>query len=122
MINERKKILVVDDEPGFIEILRGRFETRYELFDAQDGEAGIRAAIQEKPDLILLDIVMPKMSGYETLKKLKAHTDTRDIPVVMLTSVTETSAIDQARELGMADYLIKPLHLEELPAVLLRYA
>ena len=117
----KKKILVIDDEPGFVEILHARFDSRYEVCEAFDGETGFKKAVQEKPDLILLDILMPKMNGYELLKKLKSHVGTRDIPVVMLTDVTETHSITEARELGMVDYLIKPLHLDDLPEIVRRY-
>jgi CheY-like chemotaxis protein len=104
-----KKILVIDDE----EVIRTTIASvlasdgRYTVMTAADGKEGLKAA-QGRPDLILLDIEMPKMTGLEVLKHLKAKKKTREIPVIMLTGVDTQEAISRAMENQADQYLQKP--------------
>jgi len=116
-----KKILIVDDEPQFLELLKEKLIGRYRVVAALDGESGIQMALDEKPDLILSDILMPHMDGYEMLEALQKHGETKNIPFIMLTAVEDTSSIYKAKDYGVTDYLIKPAHLEELTNLLKRY-
>ena len=111
-----KKILFIEDESAlqktFGEILR---QEGYEMISALDGETGLRLAKSEKPDLILLDLILPKMHGFEVLKKLKEDKETKDIPVIVLTNLEKIEDVDKALELGATTYLVKAQYsLEEI--------
>ncbi len=103
-----RKILFVEDESvlqkTFEETLKGE---GYEVISALDGEVGFNLAKKEKPDLILLDLVLPKVNGFEVLKKLKEDPETKKIPVIILTNLEKMSDIDKVLELGAAAYLVK---------------
>jgi len=107
-IKDMKKILFVEDETAlqktFGDILK---EEGYEIFTALDGEMGLRMAKEKKPDLILLDLILPKMDGFELLGNLKADPDTKDIPVIILTNLERVEDIEKALELGATTYLVK---------------
>ena len=111
-----KKILFIEDESAlqktFGEILK---QGGYEMISALDGETGLRLAKSEKPDLILLDLILPKMHGFEVLKKLKEDKETKDIPVIVLTNLEKIEDVDKALELGATTYLVKAKYsLEEI--------
>ena len=106
---EQQKILVVDDEPINIDVLTGLLKTDYKLMVAKNGERAIKAANSGKPDLILLDIMMPDMDGYEVCRRLKAETGTRDIPVIFITAMGEVHDETKGLELGAVDYIRKPI-------------
>ncbi len=103
-----KKILFIEDEytlqKTFGEILKPE---GYEVIPALDGEIGLRLAKNKKPDLILLDLILPKVNGFEVLKKLKEDEATKDIPVIVLTNLEGIRDIDKAIELGATTYLVK---------------
>ncbi len=103
-----KKILFVEDEMAlqktFKDILN---EEGYEMLSAFDGEIGLRLSKEKKPDLILLDLILPKIDGFEFLEKLKADPETKDIPVIILTNLERTEDIERALELGATTYLVK---------------
>jgi len=103
-----KKILFIEDESTlqktFSDILK---DEGYEVLNAFDGEEGLRLAQQELPDLILLDLILPKMHGFDVLKSLKENPETKDIPVIVLTNLEATTDIEKALELGATTYLIK---------------
>jgi CheY-like chemotaxis protein len=105
-----KKILVVDDEPHIVKLVSSRLEANgYEVIAASDGKEGIEKAKEEQPDLILLDIAMPKMTGHEVLKKLKEDKDTKSIPVIMITGRSGAEDIVQCiADGGAVDYIVKP--------------
>lgn len=108
------KILVIEDDTNLIELYETRFKMEgYEVLTVADGQKGVEKAISEQPDVILLDILMPKVNGFEVLKGLKEHKQTADIPVLVYTNLG-TSDSDEKRELaysmGAADYLVKALH------------
>lgn len=122
MIAPKKKILIVDDEPGMVELLQACLPSRrYEVLTAQDGAEALQVARNEHPDLILVDLLMPKMDGYELLKHLEGGADTHNIPTVVLTAVQDTSSILRAQNLGARDYLLKPFHVEDVPKVVARH-
>lgn len=87
----------------------------YEMFSALDGELGLQLVRTKKPDLILLDLILPKMNGFEVLKELKADVQTKDIPVIVLTNLEGIGDVDKAIELGATTYLVKAQYsLEEV--------
>jgi len=111
-----KKILFIEDESAlqktFGEVLK---QEGYEMISALDGETGLRLAESEKPDLILLDLILPKIHGFDVLKKLKGDKETKDIPVIVLTNLEKIEDVDKALELGATTYLIKAQYsLEEV--------
>lgn len=103
-----KKILFVEDEAALQEAF-GDVLTQggYKVINALDGEIGLRLAKSEKPDLILLDLMLPKMHGFEVLARLKQEEETKNIPVIVLTNLEKIDDVDKAIELGAKTYLIK---------------
>ncbi|MFZ3331610.1 MAG: SpoIIE family protein phosphatase [Candidatus Acidiferrales bacterium] len=105
----QKSILVVDDTPINIGVISGALKDSFATKVATSGEKALAIASgKEKPDLILLDIMMPEMDGYEVCRRLKANPDTRDIPVIFLTSQTEAEDETKGFEVGAVDYIHKP--------------
>ena len=111
-----KKILVVDDTESNIEILLDVLGEEYDVFVALDGETALEIAREDKPDLILLDIMMPVMDGYEVCKRLKSDDETKNIPVIFITAKTDEDAIEKAYDVGGIDYASKPFKIKELLA------
>lgn len=119
----KKKILIIDDEPDFSEMIQMRLEANgYEIITAYNGDDGIKRARDEKPNLILLDVMMPGKDGFATLKELRRIPETHDINVVMLTAKGETKSIMSAQDIGASDYLIKPCESADLLEVCRRNA
>ncbi len=113
------KILVVDDERNMVRLLQLNLEREgYEVVTALDGMEGLQKAHTENPDLVLLDITMPRMDGFEVLNILKANTETSEMPVVILTARSKDADVFQGYETGADAYLTKPLHPNELTAVI----
>lgn len=109
------KILVVDDEPDYVSTIQCRLEwCHYEVITAADGQEGLEKAVNEKPDLILLDTSMPVMDGHEMLERLRKNPDLKDIPVIMVTALCEPGDITTASSYGVADYVAKPFDFTEL--------
>jgi len=111
-----KTILFIEDESALQktvgEILK---QEGYEVIPALDGEVGLKLAQRKTPDLILLDLVLPKLHGFEVLKKLKENSETKNIPVVVLTNLEGIEDVDKAIELGAQSYLVKAQYeLKEL--------
>jgi len=110
-----KRILVIDDEPylrlTLIDTLRF---LGYEVVGAEDGRSGLELALQHCPDLVIADVVMPHMDGYELLKQLRQNPQTRTIPVILLSAVSEYQAKQRGLRLGASQYLPKPFVVEEL--------
>lgn len=103
-----KKILFIEDESALQKTLGEALRDRgYEVTAALDGELGLKLALKNPPDLILLDLILPKLSGFDVLKELKARAETKNIPVIVLTNLGELSDIDKAMELGANSYLVK---------------
>jgi DNA-binding response OmpR family regulator len=110
-----KKILLVDDSPTAILWQRMILEEdRYEIVVASDGEEGLRLARAERPDLVLLDVTMPRMSGFEALRALRADDDLRDTPIIMVTTRGGTPDVMEGYESGCSEYVTKPLDGAEL--------
>jgi len=117
-----KKILLVDDEPEFVSMLQMRLEAnRYDVVTANDGREGLQKIAEENPDLVLLDVMMPGMDGFEVLEKLRKSPSTKYLPVVLLTARGESSSIFKGQELGATDYLTKPCASEDLLAVIRKH-
>jgi len=111
-----KKILFVEDESAlqktFGDVLG---QEGYKVVSALDGEMGLKMAKTEKPDLILLDLILPKMHGFEVLKELKEDETTKDIPIIVLTNLESMGDVEKALELGATTYLVKASYtLEEV--------
>lgn len=112
---EKIKVLVVDDEPNIVQTLQDRLEmNEYIVSTAGDGREGLKKAQQEKPDVILLDVIMPVMDGHEMLEVLRKQPDCSDISVIMLTARSQTQDIARANACGIDDYIVKPFDLSEL--------
>jgi sigma-B regulation protein RsbU (phosphoserine phosphatase) len=110
MAEEQQKILVVDDERLNINVLVDLLKPDYKMMAAKNGEQALKAVrVANPPDLILLDIMMPEMDGYEVCRRLKADETTRDIPVIFITAMGETSDETKGLEVGAVDYLTKPI-------------
>lgn len=111
------KILVVDDEAEACEALKRFLEmNEYEVCVAMDGKSALEAVESEQPDLILLDVKMPGMDGYEVCRRLKSESKTSDIPIVFLSAITEVENKTKGFELGAVDYITKPFELSEVEA------
>ena len=111
------KILIVDDHEDNIELLRARLEARgYEVHGANDGYAALEAVTRVVPDLILLDVMMPKMDGIEVVRRLKANPDLPFIPVIMQTALDSTENKVEGLDAGADDYITKPINFAELEA------
>ncbi len=106
-----KKILIIDDEEDFCYFVKQNLEaiSNYEIIIANKGKKGIQIARKEKPDLILLDIMMPGIDGFEVLKRLKGNEKTQRIPVIMFTAKDEDEAKIKASGLYCEDYIVKPV-------------
>ena len=111
-----KKILFIEDEPTLQKTFKEILEKEgYQLISAFDGENGLVLAKKEKPDLILLDLILPKKDGFEVLKELKSDEETKEIPVIVLTNLEEIDSVEKALELGANTYLVKAQYkLEEV--------
>lgn len=103
-----KKIIFIEDEAALQKTLGDVLaQEGFEVVPALDGETGLRLAVEQKPDLILLDLVLPKASGFEVLQTLKAKEETKDIPVIVLTNLEEMQDVQKVLELGATTYLVK---------------
>ena len=110
------KVLAVDDADANIDILMDAIGDDYDVSVAMDGENALEVAESEPPDLILLDIMMPDMDGYEVCSKLKENPKTKDIPVIFLTAMDEVQNKRKGYEMGAVDYITKPFEVLEIKA------
>lgn len=109
------RILVVDDEPSIVRLLATTLKARgHQVFEASDGQEALDSAIELKPDLILLDIMMPRMDGREARKRLRANPDTAGIPIIHLSAVGDFESQLADMEDGLTDYITKPFAPREL--------
>jgi two-component system alkaline phosphatase synthesis response regulator PhoP len=108
-------VLIVDDNPQNVELLEAYLEELgAEVRTAFDGLEALAAVEQKQPDVILLDVMMPRMSGYQACVKLKGNPATRDIPIIMVTALNEVADVERAVESGADDFLTKPVNKLEL--------
>lgn len=115
--NQQKtpRVLVADDNPQILELLEAYLEALpVEVILAADGEATLQAVERDLPDLMLLDIMMPRRSGFEVCRMLKDDPRYRDIPIIMVTALNEVGDMERARESGADDFLCKPVNKIEL--------
>jgi CheY-like chemotaxis protein len=126
-MEKRPKILLVDDDPDFVASTRAVLESKpYQVIVASEGEVGIQKAREEKPDLILLDIIMPVKDGFTAAEQLKKDPELKKIPVVMLTSYSTRRAgssipVSRGLTLEAEDYVEKPITPDELLRVVAQY-
>ena len=112
---EKKRILVIDDEPNLLEVIRLRLEANdYEVLTAQDPLAGLEIAKEEMPDLIIMDVIMPKVNGLRLLRILKREDETKDIPVIILSVKWHDNNHKAGVDAGADYYLTKPYDPKEL--------
>lgn len=115
-MTSRRRILLVDDSPvvRMAERLVLQGAADYELIEANDGREAVEKALAEQPDLILLDIVMPHMSGFEVCEKLRSEPKTADLPIIMVTTRGEAEHVECGYQSGCNDYVTKPIDGTEL--------
>lgn len=110
-------ILIIEDDPLNIKMISAYLQNNeYSIITACDGKTGIQKAMEEKPDLILLDILMPRLNGFETCKILKETSELENVPVIFLTALAESSSIKKAFEVGAVDFVSKPIEFTALLA------
>jgi DNA-binding response OmpR family regulator len=108
MENQNIKILLIEDDNFLVEMYTTKFELEgFNVVSAEDGQKGLSLAKTENPDIILLDILMPKMDGFSVLEELKKEEQLKDIPVILLTNLGQKEDVKKGFELGAAGYLIK---------------
>ena len=109
------RVLIADDNPQGVELLEAYLgDTGYEVATAFDGEETLQKVRDWRPDLVLLDIMMPKLSGFEVCKRLKADPATRGVAVLMITALDQPSDVDRAVDAGTDDFLTKPINQTDL--------
>jgi DNA-binding response OmpR family regulator len=114
-VSERPVVLVADDDPDILSLIRLRLELDgYDVVGASDGEGALATALEQRPDLALLDVTMPKLDGYEVTERLRANETTRALPVILLTARVQESDVARGVEAGAEDYLKKPFSTREL--------
>ncbi len=117
-MSDSKVILVIDDERLILELVKITFETKgYKVFAALDGKNGLEIARQKHIDLIILDLMMPDMDGFEVFHKLQQNTDTKNIPIVVLTARSQRLDKEKAQELGINNYIVKPFEQTEVEQI-----
>jgi DNA-binding response OmpR family regulator len=111
----QRKILLVDDSETILMMEQMILQKEsYEILMARDGKEGIKKAVEMKPDLILMDVVMPKMNGFEAVKWLRQREETKSVPIVMVTTEAEIESMEAGYVSGCSDYVVKPIDGLEL--------
>ena len=111
----RPLVLVADDDPDILSLVAFRLErSGYEVVVARDGEQAVAAALERTPDIALLDVMMPKLDGYEAVARLRGNDATRHMPVILLTARVQDADIARGLEAGADDYVKKPFSTQEL--------
>ena len=106
---KKKKILVVDDDVIFHTIATSMMSEKYNVITSKSGNDALTLLMKNKPDLILLDVVMPRMDGWETFHKIKGMSLLEKVPIAFITSLTEADGLERAQKLGALEYFTKPL-------------
>lgn len=109
LFGRRPRLLVVDDQPANVQALYRLFSADHQVLMATTGEQGLRVCVEQQPDLVLLDVVMPGMDGYQVCAMLRADPATRDIPVIFVTGETDDDAQTRGLEAGAVDFIFKPI-------------
>lgn len=108
MPDKKIKILLVEDDSFLLSMYTTKFELEnFQVITAEDGEKGLKLAIKEPVDIILLDIILPKMNGFEVLENIKKNNELIKIPVILLTNLSQRSDIEKGLSMGADDYIIK---------------
>lgn len=111
MRNEGARILIIEDEAALSNILRERLsDLGYQVSVAIQGEEGWQKTKDERPDIVLLDIILPRLDGFIYLRRLRAHKQLKDVPVMILSNLGQDSDMEQGKELGAMDYIVKSNH------------
>jgi DNA-binding response OmpR family regulator len=114
-LTERKKILLVDDSATVLLMERMILaKSQFDVVEAHDGQDGVDKALAEKPDLILMDVVMPRMNGFEAVRRLREEESTRTIPIIMVTTRGELESVESGYAAGCSEYITKPIDGLEL--------
>ena len=109
------KILVIDDDYAINELIKVNLElSGYKVIQAHDGTTGFALCKQEMPSLVILDVMMPEVDGFTVAQRIRKNDDTKDIPILMLTALSQTSDKVNGFNIGVDDYLVKPFDMEEL--------
>jgi DNA-binding response OmpR family regulator len=111
-----KKILLIDDEQENLELIAEMLQSEFQPLKCSSGREGLLVAVREQPDLILLDINMPEMNGFEVCRRLREQPSTRQIPIVMLTTASSLDCRVKGLDVGADDYITKPFQIRELVA------
>ena len=112
---EGKRILICDDDPAILRVLEVNLEVEgYEPILAHHGEEAVAQALEHHPDLIILDIMMPRLDGYQTCARIKEEESTKDIPVIFLSAKAQQSDIDKGKSFGVVEYITKPFDPNDL--------
>lgn len=102
------KILIVEDETALLYALKAELSYNgFEILEAMDGEKGLKILEEQKPDIIILDLLLPGIDGFEVLRRIKSKDETKNIPVIILTNLGDGENIEKGKKLGADDYLIK---------------
>jgi DNA-binding response OmpR family regulator len=116
-LSDRPLVLIADDDPDILMLVRFRLERAgYEVVSAQDGQAALDLALAHEPDLAVLDVMMPRLDGYELTRELRRHEATRGMPVILLTARVQEADVQRGIEAGADDYVPKPFSPQELGA------
>lgn len=119
---EQSRVLIVDDEPDIVESVRFRLEIEnISCLTAFDGEDALAKAKKERPDLILLDVMLPKINGYKIARILKFDESYKNIPIIMLTARTQLKDVKIGKETGADEYITKPFDMEMLVEMVMKY-
>lgn len=111
---EKKRILIVDDETSNLHVLYHILRRDYTVYMAQDGRTGLDIAGEFIPDLILLDIILPVMTGYEVIGQLKSMENCKHIPVIFISGLAESGSMEKGLASGASDYIFKPINAAEV--------
>lgn len=112
--SKKQKILVVDDEPHIVDLIKMSLDDQYEVMGAYTGEEAIELAIREKPDIITMDVMMPNLDGFEVTRKLKELDGTKNIPIIIISAKDQLIDKFEGIDSGAIDYITKPFRPQEL--------
>jgi len=114
-VTRKSKILIIDDDPDVLETMTAVLETRdYQVLTALSGLEGISKAGKEKPDLIIMDVLMPEVDGFTTCKMIKENKEIKNIPVILLTGTGMVGDLEKGFAAGATDFMIKPIDWDKL--------